>query len=442
MDLRDYPRPKDDTGIGVHWSAGFAAAIGLGEIEQKWLPELLAMGVKWVKVANHDGALDFVRLLLKHDIMPVVRLYRPQPNPGVLDTRALQAVTDYVAAGVRYFEFNNEPDLGVEWQGGERPEDALAIVARNAIIDMEAILERGGYPAVPALAPGTKWDVVGEICRLGRRDLFAQPVWQAIHNYSLNHPLDYPYDEGNQQGAAYTADFYGRLTAERWDGDAWQGWSLERVNDERRRNYNPGATAFDDPSCWRGYERYDRLIRDQIGRSLPLLATENGFIVGERPDPRYPATTPQMHMAQTLEACRVMMGTSTRFDHAPDYYFCTAFWLLGNYNLGSWMPIWEGQAWYSSRWPDARLPIVDALKAEPKKARSWRGEAGVGGRVSGIVRGGAGLSVQLLRGNGWQVATKAAGDERYEFVDVPLDRYQISVSAAGKSQEVALTQTR
>lgn len=442
MDLRDYPRPKNDTGIGVHWSAGYAAAVGMGKIRDFWLPELIAMGVKWVKIANHDGALSFVELLLKNDIMPIVRIYRPQPNPGVLDEKELAAVRNLVAAGVRYIEFNNEPDLGVEWQGRQVPPNALQIVAQNAIIDMEAILNLGGYPAIPALAPGTKWDLVGEICRLGRRDLFGEPVWQAVHNYSLNHPLDYPYDPGNQHGAPYTAEFYKRLADEKWDGDAWQGWSLERVNAERRRNANPGATAFDDPACWRSYERYDKLIRDQIGRSLPVLSTENGYIVGERPDPRYPATTPQLHMAQTLEACRIMMGTSSRFDHAPDYYFCTAFWLLANYNLGSWAPEWEGQAWYSSRWPEGRLPIVDALKAEPKAVRRWRGEVGVGGRISGLVRGGAGLLVRIARGDGWTLAARVGPDERYEFTDVPLERYRVIVSDAGKEQEVVLTRER
>ncbi len=442
MDLRDYPRPKNDTGIGVHWSAGYPAAVGMGKIRDFWLPELIAMGVKWVKIANHDGALSFVELLLKNDIMPIVRIYRPQPNPGVLDEKALAAVRNLVSAGVRYIEFNNEPDLGVEWQGRLVPPNAVEIVAQNAIIDMEAILNLGGYPAIPALAPGTKWDLVGEICRLGRRDLFAEPVWQAVHNYSLNHPLDYPYDPGNQHGAPYTAEFYNRLAAEKWDGDAWQGWSLERVNAERRRNANPGATAFDDPACWRSYERYDKLIRDQIGRSLPVLSTENGYIVGERPDPRYPATTPQLHMAQTLEACRIMMGTSSRFDHAPDYYFCTAFWLLANYNLGSWAPEWEGQAWYSNRWPEGRLPIVDALKAEPKQVRRWRGEVGVSGRISGLVRGGAGLVVRIARGDGWTLATRVGADERYEFTDVPLERYRVIVSDAGKEQEVVLTRER
>ena len=442
MDLRDYPRPKGDTGIGVHWNAGFPAAVGIGQIRDVWLPELFALGVKWVKISRHDGGLELAELLLKHDILPIVRIYRPQPNPGVLDDAARAFVKDYVAAGVRYFEFNNEPDLTVEWQNGYLPPDAAQVVARNAIVDMEAILKLGGYPGLPALAVGCKWDLAGEICKLGRRDLLGEPVWQALHNYSINHPLDYPGDAGNQTCAAYTQEFYDRLATEAWDGQAWEGWSLDRINAERRDNSNPGATAFDDPSCWRAYERYDRLIRDQIGRSLPILATENGYIVAERPDPRYPATTPQLHAAQTLEACRIMMGTSSRFDHAPDYYFCTAFWLLGNYTLGHWAQEWEGQAWYSDRWPNGQLPIVAALKAEPKQARPWRGDSGLGGRVAGTAQGGAGLTVRLSRADGWSLTGRIAADGRFEFADVPLDSYRVTVIEAARDLAVTLTRER
>jgi hypothetical protein len=207
VNLRDYPRPKDDTGIGVHWNAGFPAAIGLGDIRDKWIPELKALGVKWVKVARSDGGMAFIELLLEHDLMPIVRLYRPQPNPGILDATALAAVADHVAAGVRYFEFNNEPDQGWEWQSGTVPSDGLQLVARNALIDIEAILARGGYPGIPAVAPGSQWDIVGEICRQGGRDLLREPVWMALHNYSFNHPLDYPADLGNQQGTPYSQEF-------------------------------------------------------------------------------------------------------------------------------------------------------------------------------------------------------------------------------------------
>lgn len=442
MDLRDYPRPKGDTGIGVHWNAGFAAAIGLGQIEQIWLPRLIEMGVKWVKVAHHDGARGFVDLLLKNDIMPIVRIYRPQPNPGTLSPAELTAISDLVSAGVRYFEFNNEPDMGVEWRGGETPLDALAIVARNAIVDIEAILQRGGYPGIPALLPGSRWDLVGEICRLGRRDLLSQPVWQAIHNYSANHPLDYPYDRVNQEGAPCSRELFNKLALEKWDGDAWEGWTLEQLNRFRKEHANPGATAVSDPTCWRAYERYDQLIRNQIGRSLPILATENGYVVGERQDKRYPKTTPQLHAIQTLEACRIMMGTSRLFDPAPDYYFCTAFWLLGNFALGSWAPAWENAAWFSRNWPGNQLPIVNALMAEPKQARTWRGDAGRPGRLTGVIRNGPPLplTLRLVRADGWLAVTQTNAEHRFEFADLPLDRFTLTLVEAGLSQEVALNE--
>ena len=70
MELRDYPRPAQDTGIGIHWTVGYASAVGMSRIREFWLPELKSMGVKWVKIFNHDGALDFCELLLAEGIMP------------------------------------------------------------------------------------------------------------------------------------------------------------------------------------------------------------------------------------------------------------------------------------------------------------------------------------------------------------------------------------
>ena len=185
-------------------------------------------------------------------------------------------------------------------------------------------------PAIPALANGSRWDLVGRIVAAGRRDLFDGPVWQAVHNYSRNRPLDYPYDIGNQEGAAFTDRFYRAVAAEPWQADAWRGRTLAEVNRIRYDRRNPGASIADDHGCWLAYEHFDALNRKHLGRSIPILATECGYIVGEDTDPRYPATTPDLHMAQTLESCRVMMGTSQRFKHAPDYYFCTSFWLMAN----------------------------------------------------------------------------------------------------------------
>ena len=136
--------------------------------------------------------------------------------------------------------------------------------------------------------------------------------------------MDYPYDIGNQEGAAFTQRFFNVVAGEQWGEDAWRGRTLAEINRLRYDRRSPGATIQDDHACFLAYEYFDALNRKHLGRSLPILSTECGYIVGEDVDPRYPATTPDLHLAQTLELCRAMMGASQRFKPAPDYYFCVA----------------------------------------------------------------------------------------------------------------------
>ena len=441
MELHEYPRPANDTGIGVHWSVGFASAVGMGRIRDLWIPELKAMGVKWVKISNHDGAIDFAELLLSEGIMPVVRIFRPSPNPGVLDVRELVHLDALVRIGVRYFEFNNEPDQDSEWKGGRVPANGLDLVVEHTIANIETILERGGMPAVPALSNGCRWDLVGKIVARGRRDLFDGPVWQAIHNYSQNRPMDYPYDIGNQEGAAYTQRFYAAIAAERWQEDSWRGRALSEVNQLRLERANPGATIMDDHACWLAYEYFDARNRRHIGHSIPILSTECGYLVGEDTDPRYPATSPDLHMAQTLESCRVMMGTSERFAAAPDYYFCTAYWLLGNAALGNGSTWCEPHAWYSERWPGRVLPIVPALKAEPKSVRRWKGMAEVGSRstLRGAVHHAGDRRTIVLERAGKEVAHATVdAQSRYVIPELLPGNYILRVEGTGVSEQVSL----
>lgn len=438
MELNEYPRPANDTGIGIHWTVGYASAIGMAKLRDFWIPELKAMGVKWVKVFNHDGALDFCELLLTEGIMPIVRLYRPAPNPGRLGVKELVHLDALIRAGVRYFEFNNEPDVDAEWKGGRVPVNGLELTVENTIAALEVILERGGMPAIPALSNGSRWDLVGRIVAAGRRDLFDGPVWQAIHNYSQNRPLDYPYDIGNQEGGAFTERFYRAVASEPWQSDAWRGRTLAEVNRLRYDRRNPGATIADDHACWLAYEHFDALNRKHLGRSIPILSTECGYIVGEDSDPRYPATTPDLHMAQTLEACRIMMGVSQRFKHAPDYYFCTAFWLIANERLGSTSSWWESHAWYSDRWPGGMLPIVRVLQAEPKTARI-RGEDLAHITLRGSVANLGSRRTLLLERDGVEVEHATLDSTGiFEFPDLPDGVYVLRLPEANFSEEVTL----
>ena len=442
MDLHEYPRPVNDTGIGVHWTVGFASTIGMGKIRDFWIPELKAMGVKWVKIFNHDGAIDFAELLLAEGLMPIVRIYRSSPYPSALDLREVVHVDALIRAGVRYFEFNPEPDQDTEWKGGRVPANAIDLAVENIIANLDTILERGGMPAIPAVANGSRWDLVGKIVARGRKDIFNGPVWHAIHNYSRNRPLDYPYDIGNQEGASYTQRFYQTLEGETWGEDAWRGRALHEVNKLRLERCNPGATIMDDNACWLAYEFIDARNRRHLGRSIPLLSTECGYLVGEDGDARYPATTPDLHMAQTLEACRVMMGTSSRFQAAPDYYFCSAFWLLGNAVLGSPSNWCENHAWYSDRWGGKALPIVRALRAEPKAVRRWQEDVPVGARtvLHGTVFHAGDRRTLTLEKGGVEVARATLdANSRYVIPDLLPGNYSLRVEGTAIEQPVSLT---
>lgn len=442
MELHEYPRPANDTGIGIHWVPGYAAAVGMAPIRDTWLPELRALGVKWVKVYNHDGAQDFVEVLLAEGFMPILRIYRPAPNPGRLGLREVVHIDSYVRLGVRYFEFNSEPDRESEWKGGRLPPNGLDLAAEDAIANMEVILERGGMPGVPAVSPGSTWDLVGKIVAKGRKDLFDGPVWQAVHNYARNRPLDYPYDIGNQEGAAYTERFYRTVAEEVWEENAWRGRSLAEVNRLRLDRCTPGATIKDDHACWLAYEHFDALNRHHLGRSIPILATESGYLTGEDSDARYPATTPNLHLAQSLEACRVLMGTSHRFPPAPDYFFCAAFMVIANTQLAGLNSWWERFAWYSARWPGGVLPIVKALRAEPKIVRKRQGTASSMPLITlrGTVLNARTQHTVILERNGLQVASAVLDtSSRYELPDLTPGAYVLRVEDTPVQEAVNLT---
>ncbi|MCS7039620.1 MAG: hypothetical protein NZP34_08455, partial [Caldilineales bacterium] len=185
--LSEFPRPPEDNGRGIHWSA--TVYHPTGRDLQFWLNELKAMQIKWVKLLDDSGgsSLEICRALLDNGIMPIVRIYREYPNPGHLDGRGVDAVRRLIDAGVRYFETNNEPDLPAEWKGGVKPPNWLDIVVDNFIWDADYILSLGGLPAFPAMGPGSKDNGIVRVVQRGRRDIFERGAWVAIHNYTLNH---------------------------------------------------------------------------------------------------------------------------------------------------------------------------------------------------------------------------------------------------------------
>ncbi|HMR67497.1 MAG TPA: hypothetical protein PKE64_26080, partial [Anaerolineae bacterium] len=193
----------------------------------------------------------------------------------------------------------------------------------------------------------------------GRADLFAG-AWIPLHNYFLNHPLDYPTDPVNVNDVPLTeAEIEARgLTPE----------EVEAINHARAIAKLPreqggfwvGNTIDEDSNAFRMFEAYANIFHERFGYYLPIIGTEGGAIAGAREDPRYPPVRAEDVTTLTLAAYHFML------DEAPPYYFAHTPWLMANRAGEHADERFEHAAWYKDR-EGTTLPVVEALKRDPRK---------------------------------------------------------------------------
>ena len=360
MELTRYPRPARDSRLGIH--AGANAFYPMGEVENDiapvWITELVAMGFSWVKLLNTElSAGRAVEELVRVGIEPVVRLYRPTPNPGSLDLapKTRDAVPELIKRGVHYFETNNEPNVYWEWINGLIPSYAPEQVAKDFLIDASYIISCGGIPLIPAMSPGGNWDdmdflqkFLGWFIRAGRLDVLDKCAI-ACHNAAFNHPLSYPYDAVNQLGQAVSQTDY--------DKEEWL-MTRDGINATRLAHCNPGQVLLDPgaSNCWLKYQAVHDLVKNSSGLDLPVLSTEGGFWPNNRTDDRYPTLSKWGITPLVLEVADQLAHS------APAYYLCSGFWLMANRGMGNPEEgnSFENDAWFSTRY--GNLPVIDELK--------------------------------------------------------------------------------
>ncbi len=430
MRLADFPRPKNDNRRGVHWSASVYHPGG-GALDF-WISELQAMKIKWVKVLDDGGGSSFelCQRLLAADIMPVVRLFRIEPNPGSIGGREEDTIRRMVAAGVRYFETNNEPDLPIEWKGGKMPSNWLDVVIDNFIIDADKVIALGGLPALPAMGVGSRVNPIAEVVKRGRADLFDNGAWVAIHNYTINHPLDYPYDPVNQEGQPVSQEEYDRLG--QW---AWEGRPREQINEWRQSDKNPGDTLEDDATCFLAFHLMDQMIQQALGHPVPIISTEGGPVVGWKEDRRYPRVDPNTHAEWVVQIAEFMQGT--REIHGmpcSDSYFSMCHWLIANYRMGYLAPTWESNSWYTDWWNGdfeltGELPVVARLKALPDVVPGPVDRAVVAGRVlrADTDAGLPDLTVKLLQADREIKSAITGPDGAFRIEGLAVGVYDIAI---------------
>jgi hypothetical protein len=336
MELRAYPRPNNDTGIGFHYYTDLAHY--QADDLNRWLGEFKALGVSWLcLLAPISDPLPhfFMQTLLGAEIEPVIRLHTPTVcKVDINDLRRLLDV--YAGWGVRYLQVYNEPNVIREWGWEAWSQPALVERFMDLFIPLlEAIVHAGLHPLFPPLAPGGDyWDLsflrsaLQIIVARGRAYLFDRMAI-GVHNHPLNKPLMWGY--GGQARWPATRPYYCPQRSQDHLGFLLPQW-------------------------------YDEVVRQQVGRSLPFICTENGPRVGDDQHPNFPGTDEFRHAQISVDMSRRLMD-----GELPDYMFNNCFWLLAN---GEGTPF-EAHAWYKA--DGSQLPAVESVKALHKHPRCWSG---------------------------------------------------------------------
>lgn len=302
LSLSDFPRPEGDNGRGMHWIPTTSTS---DAVVDRFVREAREMKVKWMVILNDDanvGKNDYlVKQLVANGIMPIMRVYTPNGQPIKGDLSAL--VKHYREMGVSYYQLYNEPNLNSENPDGIPSVDKYLDKWLPAA---KEVVEAGGLPGIGALSPGGNFDDLeflsqtldklkerGEVAALDK-------AWLGMHNYSLNRPVDYANDSN-------------------------------------------GFMKFK----W-----YDAIVREKLGRQMPIISTEGGTYVGLANDKSFAPVDKASQVKDVTDAYRYMRNREP-------YNFAYSYWVIANEEGGGTDPNFTNHALFTR---DGQSALVDALK--------------------------------------------------------------------------------
>ncbi len=303
----------------------------------------------WVKLVAAreeyvNDALDFMNM----GITPIVRLWRPRFGAAPFNAE-LRALTDmYLNVGVKWFEFYNEPNLGVEWPEGFEPDwrntaGVIVPLMENWLVWAEYIISRGGYPGFIPLAESDNlpfaaihWmDAFLNYMAQNRFERFqnvlANGMYVATHPYILNHF----YQEVPGRGPTSVRQPLNQRAQE-------PGWHFEYPYDPFQQSLDPGRTVYGgtrltpngDPVGLIAMGRmFNERARALFGtQAVPVVGTEGGIWPfprqngpAEQQDTRYPSYNHESH----AEATVAMFEWIAR--QAPPWFFGVCLWKEDDY---------------------------------------------------------------------------------------------------------------
>lgn len=283
--LSYYPRPRNDSGLGLHDSSNVGASPSNIEAHAK---ALRAAGISYYKILEAGGnKVDRCRIYLEHDIVPIVRLYKHKPHPDYVVFPG--EVARYVAVGVRYFEMGNEPNISAdEWADGKWPAaaDMGRIIAEQWISASAMVKREGGIPLVYAMTPEGTYSHAGGHRRItidflqhlrlkGELDTL-EGAGVAIHNRPHNNPPDTPRSPTN-------------------------------------------TVTFNE------YEWFAQTYQELVGWIPPMFATEHGYSIGDAQNTNFLRINQHLWTEYNQELFERMNPSHPKA--IPPYLFALCYWL-------------------------------------------------------------------------------------------------------------------
>jgi hypothetical protein len=312
---------------------------------------LVKMKMGWAKIVAIDREfLNVIPEMVANNVTPIVRLWRPRFGANAYTNDMVDAWSAYMAVGVRWFEFYNEPNLDAEWPEGTFPDynnvdGMIAPLMQNWLLFAEKIISMGGYPAFPALAEavGKGEDVTSWLIAMMRyladnffdrfRTVANSGMWCATHPYFYNHF----YQEAGSPLVARAPALQNS-----YEG----GWHFEYPYDPITQANDPGLTtvsggpnlAQGDPIglAGMGHAFMKRFAEYFGGGAVPVVGTEGGITPVPGPedsrqlDGRFPPFTWNSHAEATVAAFNWIA------QQGPPWMFGLTLWKDDEY--------WEGPA--------------------------------------------------------------------------------------------------
>jgi len=319
--LQRYPRPPRDNGRGLHFH------LDLRDESIAWtVARLQEINATWTLIYAQDElqAQRAAKACWAAGIMPVVRIGKKIDEfvDAEQYVRALQAI-DVPA----YVQIYNEPGDGREWEE-DRPREYTKIFGERWARHAAKTVDAGGYPGLQVMGKAELYAAIDAVDAIGRTDIWERAFF-VLHNYGVNHPPAYPYDELMQQT-------------------------------------KPGCTILEDPVSILSFLAFAHWMQERIGFVLPIIGGEGGWQFGVNDDRRYPEVIQPYHADYHREIFEwFRKGVLSNGEPLPDYLFSVTPWLVGGWNTA--------EDWWGGPLGDKRATI-DAVASIPPFERqfSWQ----------------------------------------------------------------------